>query len=230
MGHELWKNAMTQRSFGKYVGSEILDMILANPETGWLKGTRNEATILLADVRGFTAYAAKKAPEQVVEALNDYLETATSVITQFDGYVDKFIGDAVLGVFGVPVYRQDHVDRAARAALKLQQTLVDKSVHGNPLLSVVGISIHTGLVVAGNVGSQSKMEYTVIGDSVNMAARLNGFAGPGEVVISRQVKERLSEPVQIQDMGSRVVKGKSDPVEIYQIKSLEHVANALQTE
>lgn len=226
MGQELWKNSMTQRSFGKYVGTEILDMILANPETEWLKGTRNEATIVFGDVRGFTAFAAEKYPEQVVEALNEYLEIATSVITQFGGYVDKFIGDAVLGVFGVPVYRQDHVERAVRAALQLQEALRKKSANGNPLLTSVGISIHTGLVVAGNVGSQSKMEYTVIGDSVNMASRLNGFAGRGEIIVSRQVKDQLSDRVMIEDMGARKVKGKSEPVGVYKIISMNTAIHA----
>jgi len=225
MGQELWKNAMTQKSFGKYVGNEVLDMILANPETEWLKGTRNEATILFGDVRGFTSFAESKAPEQVVEALNAYLEMATRVIIKYGGYIDKFIGDAVLGVFGVPVFRQDHVERAVRAALYLQEELFKESLHGNKLLASVGISIHTGEVVAGNVGSQSKMEYTVIGDSVNLASRLNAFAGPGEVIISRQVCERLSASLEAEHLGQKAIKGKSEPVDIFRavrIKSRIH--------
>ncbi len=215
MGQELWKNAMTQKSFGKYVGNEVLDMILANPETQWLKGTRNEATILLGDVRGFTAFAESRAPEQVVETLNTYLEMATRVIIKYGGYIDKFIGDAVLGVFGVPVYRQDHVDRAVRAALYLQEELMKESLHGNQLLASVGISIHTGEVVAGNVGSQSKMEYTVIGDSVNLASRLNAFAGPGEVIVSREVHNHLGHSLEVEHLGQKSIKGRSEPVDIY---------------
>ena len=215
MGQELWKNAMTQKSFGKYVGSEVLDMILANPETEWLKGTRNKATILFGDVRGFTTFSESKAPEQVVEALNTYLEMATRVIIKYGGYIDKFIGDAVLGVFGVPVYRQDHVERAVRAALYLQEELMKESLHGNQLLASVGISIHTGEVVAGNVGSQSKMEYTVIGDSVNLASRLNAFAGPGEVIVSRVVRDHLGQSMETEHLGQKSIKGKSEPVDIY---------------
>lgn len=217
MGQELWKNAMTQKSFGKYVGSEVLDMILANPETVWLKGTRNDATILFGDVRGFTAFASSKAPEEVVEALNIYLELATRVIIKFGGYIDKFIGDAVLGVFGVPVFRQDHVERAVRAAIYLQEQLQEESRKGNSLLTSVGISIHTGDVVAGNVGSQSKMEYTVIGDSVNLSSRLNAFAGPGEVVISQQVKDCLGKAIETEHIGSKSIKGKTDPVDVFRV-------------
>jgi adenylate cyclase len=217
MGLELWKSAMTQKSFGKYVGSEVLDMILANPETAWLKGTRNKATIVFGDVRGFTGFAADKPPEQVVEVLNIYLEMATRVIIQHGGYIDKFIGDAVLGVFGLPVFRQDHVPRAVRAAMYLQEELRREASNGNPLLACIGVSIHTGDVVAGNVGSQSKMEYTVIGDTVNLAARLNSFAGPGEVVISRQVMEQLGETVQTDALGPQTIKGMSTPVDVFKV-------------
>jgi adenylate cyclase len=222
MGQELWKNSMTEKSFGKYVGTEILDLILANPETDWLKGTRNQATILFGDVRGFTSYATKKSPEEVVEALNAYLEIATSHIIQFGGYIDKFIGDAVMGVFGVPVYRKDHVERAARAAIKIQEELHKASRDGNQLLASVGISIHTGVVVAGNVGSQSKMEYTVIGDSVNVAARLNTLANSGEVVVSQQVKEHLDHLMTTQALGPQNIKGKSEPVQAFKVLSMQH--------
>ncbi len=226
MGQELWKNTMTQKSFGKYVGAEVLDMILANPETAWLKGTSNQATIVFGDVRGFTAFSTQKTPEQVVEALNQYLEIATNVIITHGGYLDKFIGDAILGVFGVPVYRQDHVERAVRAAMHLQEELHKKSRHGNPLLAAVGISIHTGVVVSGNIGSQSKMEYTVIGDSVNLASRLNALAGPGEVIVSQQVQSHLSDMIATQALGPQLIKGKSKPVEVFKVIRIDNKPHA----
>ncbi|MEJ2157594.1 MAG: adenylate/guanylate cyclase domain-containing protein [Desulfobacteraceae bacterium] len=227
MGQELWKNAMTQKSFGKYVGTEVLDLILANPETDWLKGTRNEATVVFGDVRGFTSYATEKPPEEVVEALNAYLEISTSTIIQYGGYVDKFIGDAVMGVFGVPVFRSDHVERAVRAAMQIQETLLEESRKGNSLLAAVGFSIHTGIVVAGNVGSQSKMEYTVIGDSVNVAARLNALAGAGEVVVSQQVREKLDYLMSTEALGPQQIKGKSEPVEAYKVLRMQHKSHTI---
>jgi adenylate cyclase len=228
MGQELWKNGMTQKSFGKYVGAEVLDMIVANPETEWLKGMRNEATIIFGDIRGFTSYAGKNSPEQVVESLNEYLEIATSVIVKYGGYIDKFIGDAVLGVFGVPVYRQDHVVRTVRAAIQLQEELQKKSLNGNQLLASVGISVHTGVVVAGNVGSQTKMEYTVIGDSVNVASRLNAFAGPGDVIVSQQVKERIEDQFTVESLGTRMLKGKTEPVQIYKVTRMSTEFHAVE--
>lgn len=226
MGQELWKNAMAQKSFGKYVGSEVLDMILANPETAWLKGASNEASIIFGDVRGFTAFAEARPPEQVVEALNAYLEIATGVIIKFGGYIDKFIGDAVLGVFGLPVSRQDHVERAVRAAMYLQEELRKQATGGNELLAAVGISIHTGTVVAGNVGSQSRMEYTVIGDTVNLASRLNAFAGAGEVIVSPRVKEQLGVLIETRSLGPLPIKGKSEPVEAFKVIRIQSQSHA----
>ncbi len=187
MGDELWKNSLMQKSFGKYVGPEVLEMILSNPESIWLKGRRNDATIVFADIRGFTSYAESKEPEEIVDELNEFLEITTQVIKDHGGYVDKFIGDAVLGVFGVPVFHEDHVERAVKAALDMQKEFRIKGKNGNDLLQSVGIGINSGVVVSGNIGSQDKMEYTVIGDSVNVASRLNGLANPGEIIISKSV-------------------------------------------
>jgi adenylate cyclase len=95
-------------------------------------------------------------------------------------------------------------------------------MNGNPLLASVGISIHTGIVVAGNVGSQSKMEYTVIGDTVNIASRLNGFAGGGDVIISQEVKERIRERIETEPLGAQSLKGKSQPVDIYKVTHIQN--------
>ena len=220
MGEELWKNSLMQRSFGKYVGAEVLEMIMANPERTWLKGHRNEATIFFADIRGFTHYSDEKEPEDVVDELNEYFEIATRVIVRHGGYVDKFMGDAVLGVFGVPVYRKDHVERAVRAAIYLQNELKKANKNDNKLLGSIGIGIDSGIVVSGNIGSQVKMEYTVIGDSVNVASRLNGLAGPGEVIISNTVYEQLGDMIAVKALPIQRIKGKPEPVEIFKVLSI----------
>jgi len=220
MGNELLRKSRMQESFGKYVGAEVLDMILANPEANWLKGHRNRATTLIADIRGFTAFSDIREPEAVVEALNEYFEIATRTIIHYGGYIDKFIGDAVLAVFGVPVYRRNHLERALRAALDLQAELKKANGGGNVLLGAVGISIDTGEVVAGNIGTQEKMEYTVIGDSVNSASRLNGLAGPGEVIISQAVFQTMGVLVDAEPLGPRQIKGVSEAVISYRLKSI----------
>ncbi|MBW1850981.1 MAG: HAMP domain-containing protein [Deltaproteobacteria bacterium] len=217
MGEELWKNSLMQKSFGKYVGAEVLEMIAADPQRAWLKGHRNEATIFFADIRGFTHYSDLKEPEEVVEELNEYFEIATKAIVQFGGYIDKFIGDAVLGVFGVPVYRQDHVERAVRAAIYLQHKLREASGNGNRLLGAIGIGIDSGVIVSGNIGSQVKMEYTVIGDCVNVASRLNGLAGPGEIIISDTVREKLDHMISVEALPLQKIKGKPEPVLVFKV-------------
>ncbi len=217
MGEELWKNSLMQKSFGKYVGSEVLDMIAADPEKVWLRGHRNTATVFFADIRGFTHYSETKDPEEVVEQLNEYFEIATKAIVHFGGFVDKFIGDAILGVFGVPVYRQDHVERAVRAAIYLQHKLNTTTIDDNKLLGSIGIGIDSGVIVSGNIGSQVKMEYTVIGDCVNVASRLNGLAGSGEIIISSSVYEKLGDMVNVEALPPQEIKGKSRPIDVFKI-------------
>jgi adenylate cyclase len=217
MGSELARQAVMKETFGKYVGTEVLDMIMIDPKSQWLKGRKNEASILFADVRGFTAYSETKDPEQIVEKLNEYFDIATQVILKHGGYIDKFIGDAVLGVFGVPVFCEDHSERCVRAAVEMQNEFKKASGGGNELLSLVGIGLKTGVVVAGNIGSQSKMEYTVVGDSVNIASKLNGFAMPGEIIADDSVCYRLKEKLDYIALAPQKIKGRMEPVQIFKI-------------
>ena len=217
MGEELWKNSLMQKSFGKYVGSEVLEMIMANPESVWLKGHRSEATIVFIDIRGFSSYSEVKEPEEIVEKLNQYFEIATQVIQDHGGYVDKFIGDAVLGVFGVPVYHENHVLRAVSAASDMQKAFLEKRENGNDLLQSVGIGINSGVVVSGNIGSQNRMEYTVIGESVNLAAHLYRLANPGEIIISKSAYVPLKEMLEVEPLPPQYIKGRSEPVETFRL-------------
>jgi adenylate cyclase len=225
MSYELYIKSLMKESFGKYVGHEILEMILKIPEKNWLNGQKSEATIVFTDIRGFTAYSEQTEPDKVISDLNNYFEIATKIILKHNGYVDKFIGDAVLGVFGVPVYHKDHELMAVKACMEMQRTF-NKSgnksgnkskVKKNKLLRLVGISINAGLVVSGNIGSQAKMEYTVIGDAVNLASRINGFAKAGEIIIGETIFEKLGDKLDTITMQPVVIKGKSELVRIYKV-------------
>ena len=229
MGEELYRHTLTRQSFGKYVGEEVLEMILADPAETWLKGHKNDATILFADIRGFTAYAEEREPEALVEMLNTYFEITTRSLLEYGGYVDKFVGDCVLGVFGVPVFRKDHVERAVRAALDLMEQLQRHSLSHNPLLSSVGVGIHTGPIVSGNIGSQAKMEYTVIGDTVNLASRLSGLAAPGEVLVTDAVCEKLGDMIAVKPAGIRLIKGKIAPVATFRVASIRQRSHVKAT-
>ena len=222
MAEELWKKLLIQKSFGRYVSPEILDMILSQPEDSWLKGTRSEATILFTDIRGFTAFSETREPEKIVEDLNEYFSIATELILEHGGYVDKFVGDAVLGVFGVPIYYADHAERAVKAAVAMQKRFQERvSDNGNPLLSRTGIGINTGVVVSGNLGSQVKMEYTVIGDSVNVASRINSLAGPGEIMISRSIYELTKNMISVKPLPPQKLRGRSELVEVFQVLDMK---------
>jgi adenylate cyclase len=223
MNQELWMKSLMQESFGKYVGAHILNMILENPERSWLKGRRQEATILFCDIRGFTSYSESKEPEAIVDQLNEYFEIASSAILRHGGYVDKFMGDAVLGVFGVPVQRQGHVMGAVRAAFDMQQVFRQRLTNGNCMLGCVGIGIDSGIVVSGNIGSAVKMEYTVIGDSVNLASRLCEIAGAGEIIVSKTIYEKVCGLVETEVLRPQLMKGRSEPVEAYKVVKLLEV-------
>ena len=222
MANELWNKLMLQKSFGRYVSPEVLYLILTHPEDSWLKGTRNEATVLFTDVRGFTAYSEARRPEEVVEALNEYFAIVTHHILAHGGYVDKFMGDAVLGVFGIPIAHADHAERALRATLGMQKEFQERAKQNeNWILGRVGIGISSGVVVAGTLGSQVKMEYTIIGDSVNMASRLNHLAGSGEIIISKDVYESTKDLVSVEPLPLQPIKGKSESVETFKVLDLK---------
>src|SRR4030042_4937714 len=146
MAQELWNKLLIQKSFGRYVSPEVLNMILSHLEDSWLKGTRSEATILFADVRGFAAFSETRDPEKIVGDLNEYFGIATELVLEYGGYVDKFIGDAVLGVFGVPIFHTDHAERAVKAAVAMQKKFQKRADDNrNPLLSRIGIGINSSV-------------------------------------------------------------------------------------
>ncbi|MDH4318933.1 MAG: HAMP domain-containing protein [Desulfobulbaceae bacterium] len=221
MSDELFKKSLMQETFGKYVGPEVVKMIMDNPGNPWLKGKRNQATILFTDIRGFTQFSEEKEPEEVVNLLNLYFETATRIITAHGGYIDKFIGDAVLAVFGVPVFHENHVERAVRSAVAMQEEFKKMSLQQNDFFGKIGIGINSGLVVSGNIGSQSKMEYTIIGDSVNTASRLNGLAGSGEIIISKNIMLQVENEFEMYSLPKQKVKGKAEAIEVFKLTGLK---------
>jgi adenylate cyclase len=217
MSHELWLKSIMRESFGRYVSNVIRDLILADPENVWLKGVKNEATIMFADVRGFTKYSETNDPAVIVEQLNQFFDVAAKHIEANGGYIDKFIGDEVLAVFGgLPDSGPDHPLQAVRACWAMQQELMGKS-GDNPLMKRVGASINTGTVVSGNIGSEVRMEYTVIGDTVNVCSRLNGLAEAGRIVLSESAFAKVQNLVEVTELQPQMVKGKSKPLQVFVI-------------
>ena len=224
MSRELWKKLVMAKSFGSYVSPEVLEMVLAHPGGDLLGGRRMEVTVVFTDIRGFTSFAEGTDPERVVEAINEYFEIATRHIHDQGGYVDKFIGDAVLGVFGAPIAQPDHAARALRAAVAMQRELLAQDAGRNPLLARVGIGINSGVAVAGDLGSEVKRQYSVIGDCVNVASRLNALAAGGKIVISRSTREAAGAGVEVAALPPAKVKGKAEPIEVFEVTGLEKSA------
>jgi len=225
MAEDLRLKERIQTSFGRYVTPEIVDRILASPDDEWMKGISLEATIIFVDIRGFTAMAEGSDPDAVVDLLNSYFTMVTDIIIQHGGYLDKFVGDTVMGVFGALIPDHAHAESAVRASVQVRRNLPKLNQRFSAAAKHIraGIGINTGEVVAGNLGSSKRMEYTVIGDNVNVASRLTDLAGPDEILVSEQTYLKLARipGFYFRSRGAMEVKGRKEPVKIYEILDQE---------
>jgi class 3 adenylate cyclase len=185
---ELERNQRFIRNvFGRYLSEEIVDTLLEHPDGLDLGGVERKVTVLMADIRGFTTICEKLPPERIVPLLNHYLGSMADIIMEHNGTVDEFIGDAILAIFGAPVSRIDDSDRAIRCALQMQAAMDDVNAYNRqqdlPEISM-GISINTGMVVAGNIGSQKRAKYGVVGHAVNQTARIEEVCPADKILIS----------------------------------------------
>ena len=176
--------------------------------------------MLFVDIRGYTHYAEHTPPGVVIEMLNQFFGLATEVIIRNGGFINKFLGDAIMALFGAPALQPDQAYRAAMAAIEIQSAVEkfnqEQLGQGRDPI-VVGIGINRGDVVAGTVGSAARMEYTVIGDTVNVASRLTSAAKAGEILISRAALEPAAERLQVKPLPPLQVKGKSELLEVFSL-------------
>lgn len=211
--------------FGNYVSPEVAQTILKQPGQIQLGGIKQDVTVLFADIRGFTAFSEQTSPEHVVRILNQIFSKMTGVIHEFGGTIDKFIGDSVMVVFGALIRKPDDTERAVRAALKMQKIfaayLREAKQQDVDLPISLGIGIHCGEAIVGNIGSPDRMNYTVIGDTVNFASRLESIAKPGQVIVSQAVRNRLTLPVQTETLENIQIKGKSGDFTLFVITHIE---------
>ncbi|HXG88935.1 MAG TPA: adenylate/guanylate cyclase domain-containing protein [Vicinamibacterales bacterium] len=213
-----------KRLFSRYVPKDVYEQLLADPDRAALGGRRRTMTVLFSDVRGFTAMSERATPEEVVGQLNEYFSRMVQVLFAHRGTLDKFVGDMVMGLFGAPLDDSDHAEHAVQAALAmttaLEQLNAGWAAAGRPVLDI-GIGISTGEMVAGNIGSDTIMSYTVIGDAVNLGARLESLNKDygSRIIISEATRAALKGRYDMRPLGEVVVKGKSRPVAIYEVKS-----------
>ena len=224
MARSLREKEMIKRAFTRYVAREVVEEVLKDPSQLMLTGERREVTVLFCDIRGFTPMAERLPPEQVVSLLNEFYTLMIETTFKHDGTLDKFLGDAVMAVYGAPIAHPDHAVRAVRTAIDMRNSIAvlnERRATQGKMPIGIGIGLSLGEVVAGTVGTEDRMEYTVIGDSVNLAARLVDNARPaGRILISQRTYEAVRDVVDVKGLGPLKVKGKEEEVEVYEVVSL----------
>lgn len=210
---------------GKYVSESVAAEALRDPFTVSLGGDRRHVSTLFADVRGYTALAAEHPPEATLELLNRYLTVVSDAVERHGGTVADLLGDGVFAFFGAPVMHSDDPERAVRAALAVQTAVMRLDIPTMPGVRLqAGIGITSGEVIAGNVGSERRMHYAVVGDSVNVAARLQVAAGPGQILVDEATHDAVVDVVVMQDLGNLRLDGKSDWVRAFNVITLGRTA------
>ncbi len=209
----------------RFLPPQLVARIIHDPESALeLGGERREVTVLFGDVRNFTPVAAQMEPEAIVEQLNELFTLLTEIIFAHEGTLDKYLGDGVMAVFGAPFSHGDDPQRAVRCALEMQRAIREIQQRwekeGRPSLQM-GIGLHTGVVVAGNIGSPRRMDYTVIGNAVNIAFRIMGVAGGGEVLISEATAVHLGEASILEPLPPKQLKGEQWPRQLYRVRPRE---------
>lgn len=207
-----------RETFRRYVAPEVVDALLSQPGVAEMGGGRRTVTVLFADIRGFTTLSEHNSPEYMVHLLNRYLELMSESVLLYGGMVDKFLGDGMMAIFGAPLPMANHSEAAMRASLHLLRRIESVAQHEEGLELSVGIGIHSGETVVGSIGSESRLEYTAIGDVVNVASRLQELARSGGIIYSAATHELLPKPLQAngRPLTPVAIRGRSEPVTAYE--------------
>lgn len=209
------RNEFIRSVFGRYLTDEIADTLLDSPEGLALGGERREMSILMADIRGFTRMSAQRDPEEVVSIVNNFLSPMTEVILSHGGTIDEFIGDAILVLFGAPRQMDDHAPRAVACAIEMQMAMprVNELNRESGLPEVAtGIAINSGEVVVGNIGSEMRAKYGVVGHNVNFTARIESVTEGGQVLVSDRTREIIGDVLETR--GEKTIKPKGFDAEV----------------
>ena len=212
------QNRRIERMFGSAVGDQLLDYINAHPEIT-TQNRRCTATVLFADVRGFTALTERLGSDQVVELLREHFETLWRPLDAEGAWVDKYVGDLVMAAWNVLEPVDDHALRAVRAAVKMKIARAELNRRRELPVSF-GVGIHTGEVVGGNIGSRKRSNFTLIGDTVNLASRIEAQAANGEILISDETHRQVAPHVLARPLPPVAVRGKAHPQQIYEVLGL----------
>jgi adenylate cyclase len=217
------KYTSLKNTFSRYVSKQVVDKI-ADSEEITLHGEKREVSILFSDIRGFTIMAEQLGPTEVVATLNAYFSCMIDVIYKYEGTLDKFMGDGIMCIFGAPIEQPDHAFRATRTALAMKKALIEfnkRQAMEEKFTLEVGIGINTGDAVVGNVGSEKRLEYTAIGNNVNLAARLQSIATGGQILVSESTYNALNSLATVNKLPLVKIKGKADDIQIYELLDIQ---------
>jgi class 3 adenylate cyclase len=217
------RNRFIRRLFGRYVSEEVVTGLLESPEGPRLGGEHRRVTLLMSDLRGFTPLTEGLSPEQTLRLLNSYLATMADVILAHQGTIDEFVGDGILAIFGAPLSRPDDARRAVACAVAMQGAIVGlnerNAALGLPRLEM-GVAVHTGEVIVGNIGSERRTKYGVVGSAVNRAGRIESFTVGGQVLISDATLREAGEGVRVGDRLAIDAKGTREPIVVFDLRGV----------
>lgn len=204
----------------RYLSPLVVQKVVEKKADMGLVSNRKNLTVLFSDIRGFTSATETMEPESAIELLNEYLSEMTKIIYEEGGTLDKFMGDGIMAFYGDPIEYEDHAKRAVNTAIKMQERLKElrEKWHsdGQEILKI-GIGISTGYVTVGNIGCEDHLDYTVIGNNVNLAARLQSLAKEGEIIISPRTYASVKDMVSAEEVGKIEIKGFHKPVDVYKV-------------
>jgi adenylate cyclase len=220
LAEQMKKEAGVRTNLARYLSPQIVDQIVKNDVQVNLGGDKKVVTVLFSDIRNFTGITETQPPDKLVRILNEYFTEMAEIIFAHQGSLDKYIGDAIVAVFGSLITLENSAQNAARAAVQMMQKLPVlnerwRTEYGFEMH--MGIGLNTGEVFLGNIGSPERMEFTVLGDAVNVASRFSGLAKPGQILVTREVHSRLASGFRFQAFPPVEVKGKSNKLEVFEL-------------
>jgi adenylate cyclase len=218
---QIQREAMVRNNFERYFAPNVAAEIAARADAVGVGGEKRPVTVMFTDIRGFTSMSEKMTPDEIASLMSEYFEEMVDIIFEFGGTLDKFIGDAIMALWGAPIAHPDDADKAVQAAIAMQKAVAELNEHwkkeNRPTINI-GIGINHGDVFAGNIGSHRRLEYTVLGDAVNTASRLCSKAGGGEIIISPVLFDLLKDKPPVDQLEPLALKGKAQPMTVLRVK------------
>jgi adenylate cyclase len=218
---QLRREALVRSNFERYFAPNVAAEIAGSKDSLAPGGERRLLTVMFTDIRGFTTLSETMPPEEVAQLLSDYFSEMVDIIFEHGGTLDKFIGDAIMALWGAPARHEDDADRALAAAVDMQEAVASLNerwrARGRPEVGI-GIGINHGDVFAGNIGSPKRLEYTVLGDAVNIASRLCAQAGAGDILAGEAFRNVVNHPERFMAAPDMTLRGRAAPVQVYRVK------------